>query len=390
MRLRDLIVERIRARGPLTFAEFMELALYHPQLGYYTRAARRSGRAGDFFTSPDVGPVFGALLAVQVVDCWRALGGPTDGFDLVDAGASDGQLARDVLDALAAHEPTLYRALRLYLVERSAAARHRQPAVLGAHTSRLAASGPDLPPRMSGVLIANELLDALPVHVVRQTRAGLEEIYVDAENGDLVERAGPPSTPALASYFDRLDLRLEPGWRAEVNLAALDWVRAAARVLHRGFLILIDYGHEARELYSAAHPTGTLAAYRRHVQEDAPPHPGVGPPDATAPWLDQPGSYDLTADVDFTSIARAAHEEGLSTLGLVDQTYFLLNLVRVGVGEPAALADPEPTAAFKRRSALKTLLLPGGMGSTHKVLILAKGVGTPALCGLAWLQRMTP
>lgn len=389
MTLRDLLVERIRRSGPLTVAEFMELALYHPEFGYYARAARRSGRAGDFFTSPDVGPVFGALVATQIADCWDRLGKPKR-FDLVEAGAANGQLARDVLETLATTYPDCYGAVRLHLVERSAAARACQPATLGPYVARLATASAELPAQMEGVLIANELLDALPVHVVQQTDQGLREIYVDAAGDQLVERRGPLSTPALAAYFGRLGIRLEPGWRAEVNLAALEWIHRVASALQRGFAILIDYGHEAQDLYSSAHATGTLAAYRHHHRRDA-ADSAPGTPGG-APWLEAPGSQDLTAHVDFTSLGRVAEEAGFQVLGLVDQTYFLLAL---GAAEVASedwpqAARPAPLATLIRRLAVKTLILPGGLGSTHKVLILAKGVGTPPLRGLSGRARRTP
>jgi SAM-dependent MidA family methyltransferase len=190
---------------------------------------------------------------------------------------------------------------------------------------------------------------------------------------------GSPSTPALQAYLDRLGVSLEPGWRVEINLRAIDWVREAARRLERGFMILVDYGHEARELYSATHSAGTLTSFAGHRSagpESSPDAPG---------WLQQPGERDITAHVDFTSVQRAAEDAGFVTLGFLDQTYFLLGIVEsLGhLGNPGNLDD------LKRRLALKTLLLPGGLGSTHKVFILGKGVGTPSLVGCSYGGRIT-
>mgnify|MGYP006195705269 CR=1 FL=1 len=373
----DLIRQRIRDRGPLTVADFMSLALYHPEHGYYAGAARRTGRAGDFFTSVDVGPTFGALLARQFADMWRKLRDPRSGagdpeFDLVEAAASNGQLARDVLDRAAARDPEFYDAIRLHLVESSAAARAAQAGTLGPHAPTLASSGARLPDAVHGVIFANELLDALPVHRVIMTEHGLREQYVDVgPGGQLVTRAGRPSSEALERYFEAAGVRLEPGWRAEVNLAALAWTARAALALHRGFLLLIDYGHPAAELYSAAHAAGTLTTYRRHVS-------GEG-------WLEEPGSRDITSHVDLTSVRRAAEEMGCTTLGVADQTYFLLAL---GLGEELANTGSS-LAETKRRLALKTLLVPGGLGSTHKVLAFARGAGTPELLGLSGQKRLT-
>jgi SAM-dependent MidA family methyltransferase len=376
----DVIRQRIRDRGPLTVADFMSLALYHPEHGYYARAARRTGRNGDFFTSVDVGPIFGSLLARQFAEMWRTTGDPE--FDLVEAAASNGQLARDVLDAARADDPRFYAAIRLHLVESSPAARSAQRDTLGPHASRLASAGARLPDAVHGAIYANELLDALPVHRVVMTEQGLREQYVDiAADGQLVERAGRPSSEALEQYLVAAGARLEAGWRAEINLAALAWTARASRALHRGFLLLIDYGHPARELYSAAHATGTLTTFRRHVAAagavEAPPH--------AAPWLADPGGRDITSHVDLTSVQRTAEEMGCTTLGVLDQTYFLLAL---GLGtELANTGTSLPDT--KRRLALKTLLMPGGLGSTHKVMVFARGVGTPELLGLSGHKRVT-
>ncbi len=379
MSLRDLIAERIRDAGPLTFAEYMELALYHPTWGYYARAARRSGRTGDFFTSVDVGPLFGRLLAVQFAEMWELAGAREAGaFDLVEAGAGTGRLARDVLDAAAAADTIpFYDAIRLHLVERSRAARDAQRAVLGPHAGKLATSGADLPDGLTGIIFANELLDALPVHRVTMTADGLEEVYVDLDRhaDRLVERPGRPSTPALARYLEQADVTLPPGADAEINLAAVGWMRQAATCLRRGFVVLIDYGDDAVRLYGPMRRHGTLAAYRRHTQEDAP-----------AGWLDQPGDWDLTSHVDLTSVTRCAEQHGLCCLGALDQTYFLLGLG----GAELALEDlGHGMDGVTQRLAAKTLILPGGLGSTHKVLLFGKAVGTPALRGCSYRVRLT-
>ena len=379
----DLIRQRIRDRGPLTVADFMSLALYHPEHGYYARAARRTGRRGDFFTSVDVGPIFGALLARQFEDMWRKGRDPQDdGFDLVEAAASNGQLARDVLDAARAEHPEFYDAIRLHLVESSPAARAAQQETLGPHADKLASSAGRLPDAVHGLIYANELLDALPVHRVIMTAHGLREEYVDlGADGRLVARAGRPSSDALARYLDAAGVRLEPGWHAEINLAALAWIARAALSLHRGFLLLIDYGHPAHELYSAAHAAGTLTTYRRHVSDVRHGGGSAGEP----PWLDDPGGQDITSHVDLTSVQRTAEALGCTTLGVLDQTYFLLAL---GPADERA-SGGTTMGDLRRRLALKTLLMPGGLGSTHKVMVFARGLGTPELLGLSGRKRVT-
>ena len=389
----------------------MELALYDPAVGYYARAAQRSGRAGDFFTSVDVGPLFGELLATQIAEMATILQSTAEpakhgekefisansassavsAFDLVEAGAGNGRLSADILRAVRDRHPDLYPHVRLHLVEASAAARDAQLATLGDVRDRLSSASGLLPESFEGVLVANELLDAFPVHQVVMRENGLKEVYVaDApealpraspELADMAverrrERAalrvieGPPSTPALQEYIDRLGITLEPGWRVEINLRAVDWIRDAAQRLARGFIILIDYGHEARDLYSASHAQGTLTTFSGHRTDVA---------QGAAPWLIDPGEQDITAHVDFTSVRDAAEAAGLTTIAFLDQTYFVLGLVSAWNG--AALAE--------RARALKTLLVPGGLGSTHKVMIFGKAVGTPALLGCSFGTRVT-
>lgn len=353
----------------------MEAALYHPDFGYYARAVQRSGRAGDFFTSVDVGPLFGELLAKQTAEMAGILGqrpshGPSD-FDLIEAGAGNGRLSADILRALQRDAPDVYNAVRVHLVEASERARAAHRSTLANSSERLRSSSGELPESFEGVVIANELLDAMPVHQVVMREAGLREVYVEATSRGLRLSEGPLSTPRLSRYFADLEVSLEPGWRAEVSLAAADWVRDAARRLARGFIILIDYGHDADELYSVAHSAGTLTSFALHQS--------AGSESATTPWLRNPGQQDLTAHVDFTSVRRAAEAEQCATLGFLDQMYFLLALA----------GDRLETFDSKQRLALKTLIMPGGLGSTMKVLILGKDVGAPQLAGLSSHVRVT-
>jgi SAM-dependent MidA family methyltransferase len=372
--LRELIAGRIREGGAISFAEFMDIALYHPELGYYARAVQKTGRAGDFFTSVDVGPIFGELLAKQFAEMWQILQSGSDPiigagtrlrFDLVEAGAGSGRLARDILDAAQRIDPEFYPAIRLSLVEQSPVARAAQTATLGPHASLLTHSSASLPNGVSGVVFANELLDALPTHVVVMTENGLREVFVDISNDKFVERHEELSSPRIAEYLARAGAEMRVGWRAEVNLAAEEWVKTAAAALQRGFLVIIDYGHDERELYNGSHATGTLTSFRKHSQ----------PSD----FLQQPGETDLTAHVDLTAVTRAAEHAGLDVIARLDQTYFMLGL---GIAELEGLT-------LKQRLAMKTLLLPGGLGSTHKVLIFGKHVGKPHLKGLSYKVRLT-
>jgi SAM-dependent MidA family methyltransferase len=372
-----LVSESIRKGGPLTVAGYMELALYAPGAGYYARTAQASGRSGDFFTSVDVGPLFGGLLARQFAEMARLLSRPERrspiAIDLVEAAAGNGRLSRDVLDAAREFDPPFYDGLALHLVERSPAARAAQHETLGPHAEKLATSGDRLPAPVRGIIFANELIDALPTHQVVMTADGLREVYVDLDGERLVERLGPLSTPAIGAYLERVDARVEVGARAEVNLNGLAWVREAASCLDRGFLVIIDYGHQAADLYAAHRAEGTLATFRRHRFDDRDPASPLTPT-----WLVDPGSRDITSHVDFTGIRLAAEEAGLDLIGLADQTRVLMN-VAASSGLLEQLDGPE---RMKDRLALKTLVVPGGLGSTHSVMVLGKGVGSVDLMGL--------
>jgi len=357
----------------MTVAAFMDAALYHPEFGYYARAVQRSGRAGDFFTSVDVGPRLGELLAKQIIEMLVILNSEfrIQNYDVIEAGAGNGRLTADILRAVKRIVPSIYATTHVHLIEASRAARSTHRDTLGDDAERLSSSSASLPDSFEGVLLANELLDAMPVHQVVMRDSGLHEIYVDVDDRGVNVREGPLSTPRLGEYFDDLNKTLEPGWRAEVNLVAVDWVRNAARRLTRGFMILIDYGHEAAELYSVTHSAGTLTSFSEHRSS--------GPESVTMPWLKNPGQQDLTAHVDFTSVQTAAEAEGCVRLGLLDQMYFLMALA----------TDRLETLDIKQRLAFKTLVMPGGLGSTMKVMILGKNVGTPTLTGLSGHQRLT-
>ena len=381
MNLSEVIRQRIRQEGPLPFATYADLALYHPEFGYYIRAGQRSGRDGDFITSVDFRSSFGTILAAQCAEMWRHL--DSDRFDLVEAGAGNGRLSCDILDAVSSGEAPFYEAIQVHLVERSPTARKAQSKELASHRSKLVSSDATLPPHetITGVILANELLDAFAPHILLMTDTGLREVYIDAEsNGSFVECLGPLSSSRLEAHIEEQKIVIRPGWRIEVTPEVDTWVRNAVRVLGQGFLLLIDYGYEARELYSATHSRGTVATYSHHQVETT-------NKTATAPWLIEPGSRDITAHVNLTAVKSAAESAGATTLGILDQTYFLLGL---GAAEHATATNSTKSIdSIRRRLAMKSLLMPGGLGSAQKVMVFGKGVGTPKLSGLSFQIRTT-
>jgi len=361
------LVRRIHEQGPMTFAEYMEACLYDPQHGYYTKADQRPGR--DYFTSADIKPLFGRLLARQVEEMWAALGRP-DPFWLVEAGAGTGALAKAIVDFAAHALPEFYACLRYVAVDRSPARRKAQEMLLERHArgGRFSAYG-SLPEEISaGCIFSNELLDALPVHRVVRQGGELKELYVAVENDRLCEKAGLISSPRIADYFARQHIELRDEQQAEVCLAACDWIRHAGERLGRGFVLTIDYGREAEELYNELHMRGTLLAYQVHrAGED---------------YFRAPGEQDLTAHVNLTALDLWGREAGLVRTGMATQSNFLLALARKS--EFADVESDESTEAEKthRRLLLKTLINPEGMGETFQVLIQHKGIAAPALTGL--------
>jgi len=368
--LADLLLARIRASGPLTFADYMQECLYHPEHGYYSRPEAR--RFADYYTSPDVHPVFGRLLARQFDEMWRRMGQPQE-FLVVEAGAGPGRLAVHILDFSERKLPDFFSCLRYTAVEASATRRQAHAQQFGRHlASGRAASSPVLPERVPlGVIFSNELLDALPVHRVIGSPEGLREIRVTQQDDWFAETLAPPADPRIAEFFSRQGVTLAPGQQAEAALAACDWIHDAGRRLERGFLLTIDYGHEAPALYNAQHMRGTLLAYREHR--------------AAEDYYAAPGLQDLTAHVSFTALDVWGRAAGLERTGLASQMRFLLSLGRSN--DFADLYDPGMTETEQLRSRLlwKTLIYPEGMGETFQVFIQHKGMENPQLTGLAEL-----
>lgn len=365
--LTTILLERIRQEGPLTYAAFMEACLYHPEHGYYTARVPGTGQS-DYLTSVETGQLFGCLLARQLAEMWEQLERPAR-FDLVECGAGRGRLAEAVLLWAHKHARDFAAALRLTLVEISDRLRAQAQKALAPCGTRLEYAAALPAGEIVGCLLSNELVDALPVHRVVQRREALREIFVSARAGELVEVEGELSSPALSGYLERYGKPLEEGQLAEVHPAALTWLERAAAMLQRGFLLTIDYGYAARELYGPAHQRGTFTAYRDQR--------------STEDWLAEPGRQDMTAHVNFTALEERGRELGLTSLGCPEQAQFLLSLLRVSeFGDlPGGGAGPrEQLASWVE---LHQLIQPEGLGANFKVLVQAKGVEGARLTGLA-------
>lgn len=360
------IRDEIRRKGRMTFARFMEMALYDPDEGYYTTSADRIGLGGDYYTSPEVHPIFGRLLSKQIRQMESLLPRHRP-FTVLEMGAGKGLLCRDILTGLKVYSEGDFGRFCYIVVERSPAMLAKQKDLL--HSAGLAESVawfPSLSEAVAegplfGCVLSNELVDAFPVHRVIGTKDGFNEIYVDVRGDRLVESADQPSTPDLAAYFEGLKIRLSDSQRAEVNLESARWIREVGRALGQGFVITMDYGHPASELFAAHRMKGSLLCYFRHTVNDDP--------------YSRIGEQDITAHLDFTGLVQAGAEEGLSVTGFTNQLSFLMSL---GIAQEMERFDPESPEILSA----KRLLARESMGGVFKVLIQHKGLTPPLLEGL--------
>ena len=362
--LEAIIRGRIREMDGISFREFMELCLYHPEHGYYMISRERIGRGGDFFTSTSVHALFGRLIARQLFQMWELLGGGD--FTVAEQGAGEGHLALDILDAAAAESPEFYRNLRYSLVEISPENRRRQEHLLDRHRDRVAWSSLEEFRNVKGCILSNELVDAFPVHIVERREGKLLEVFVVEKGEALGEELRPLSTPRLEEYFDLVGAELVEGNRAEVNLEALRWIGEVGKALAEGFVLTIDYGYPASDLFAPFRREGTLMCYHRHTAGEDP--------------YVRVGAQDITAHIDFTALERGGAAQGLQTLWFGPQYRFLMGLGFVEALMELQSRETDEKRARELRLTLKNLILPeGGMGETFKVLVQGKNVGQPSL-----------
>ena len=373
MSLRQLIADEIRRGGPMQFARYMELCLYHPELGYYSRATEQFGKAGDFYTSSDVHAVFGRLLSRQFEEMWRALDSP-DRIDVIELGPGRGLFAADVLDWSAKQFPDFSRALRYQLVEQSPTFRTRLQERLASHITNgkaavfatleeaTAAAGEHI------ILFANEFFDALPVEIVDH-RGSVRVMDHDGRFGEQFV----PSSPQELAFLESYGVQPEPGERVEVPLASLPWMDRIARAFdgRSGFAVLIDYGYTREEQLAGRH-RDTLMTYRRHQASPSP--------------FEAPGEQDITAHVNFTALRSRGSELGLESIALLTQSQFL-----IGIGEETQFADAFQDCKLPQERAkvalqLKHLISPEAMGETFQVLLLSHGVPKEKAAQLSGLK----
>jgi len=351
MELSEIIKQRIDREGPISFHDFMEMALYYPGVGYYDNTGEKIGKGGDFYTSSNLTPVFGAMIGKQLDEMWHLTG--EDDFTIVEYGAGTGMLCHDILEYL--HDNSgLYNKVHYAIIEKSGAMREKEKTLLHEkvswHKSINELKG------FTGCILSNELIDNFPVHqVVMQDE--LMEVFVDDENGfaELLRPAGD----ALKDYLAELHVTLPEGYRAEINLEAVRWIADVAKALKKGYVMTIDYGYLSDGLYKPHRSRGTLLCYHKHQINDE-------------PYINI-GKQDITAHVNFSALCHWGEKSGLACCGLTSQADFLLALgFKDHLRKTAAAAGGIAQLAVQEVMLTRTLLVE--MGSKFKVLIQQKGM----------------
>ena len=361
--LEQHLKKRIQKLGRITFAEFMETCLYDPDLGYYNSDADRIGTSGDYYTAPSTHPGFGATIALQLKTMWEILGCPKT-FTIVEGGGNKGRLAVDILSYLSLLDDEFISSLEYWILEtnRRTLIDIKSFVPNTAKTNLSWEINTDIPPIENGVFISNELFDAYPRHRLQNFPNELQEIYVSLNNTDFVETIDVPSSVALIQHFKDLQITLPSGAKVEVDLQGPKFMEKIGESIQTGFVITIDYGYPAETLYSRKYMNGTLFCYYEHTS-------------STNPYI-RIGKQDITAHVDFSTLATSGERQGLKVESLMTQQRYLKKLGIQAFIDALRGADLTEKQILENRMGLLELTKPSGFGS-FGVLIQSKGLVPP-------------
>jgi SAM-dependent MidA family methyltransferase len=361
MMLSEIIIERIKKDGPISFRDYMDMALYYPKLGYYNSAENKIGSNGDFYTSANLSVSFGAMIGRQIEEMWRFLGNAP--FTIVEYGAGTGLLCRDILDYLKVNK-SLYDNLNYCIIEKSNRMQEIEKKYLTQKVSWYSSLS-DIP-EIKGCVLSNELVDNFPVHQVVMEEE-LKEVFVDYDKG--FKEVLFPAKKELKQYIQDLNLVFPKDFRTEINLDALKWLKEIAHYLKEGYLMTIDYGSESAELYSESRSSGTLLCYSKH-QKNENPYQFIG-------------NQDITSHTNFSALQRWGLKYGIKFCGLTSQANFLIGL---GIRDYQNKAFKEQMSNNQQRvhESYVNYRLLMNMSSKFKVLIQQKGVSENKLSGLAF------
>jgi SAM-dependent MidA family methyltransferase len=355
--LSEIIIEKIKKDGPLSFHDFMEMALYYPGAGYYTSAGDKIGTSGDFYTSPCYTSLFGQMIAHQVEEMWNLLG--KNAFTILEYGAGTGIMSRDILAELQ-HNTPLYKDLRYVIIEKSNIMQQRQKELLPSNVHWYN-NATDVP-AFTGCIISNEVVDNFSVHRVVMQKE-LMEIQVTYNNG--FAETLVPASPELKEYLSEMNIVLPEGFQTEINLEVIKWVEGLANMLKKGFVLTIDYGYPATELYHESRREGTLTCYHRHKVNSCP--------------YEHIGEQDITSHVNFSALHHWGTKNGLTLNGYTNQAYFLMGL---GL---STFARQKKIGSYSPGNLHQFLV---DMGSKFKILAQQKGIPPNMLSGFRFCQSL--
>ncbi|WP_297887215.1 SAM-dependent methyltransferase [Sulfurihydrogenibium sp.] len=359
----NLILGEIEKRGGISFKEFMDFALYYPSLGYYTSDKEKIGGYGDFFTSSELDPVFGQLLAKQFNEIYEKYFKDKK-ISLVEVGSGKGLLAYDILNEIKNNYPDFYKNLQFVSIEKSPYHLKSQEELLKGFNVKWYDTLEDVED-LEGIVYSNELFDALPVHLIKKLNSRIYEIYLTKKEDEIVEELRP-ATKDILDYLKELKIDIPEGMTTEINLIATDLIGKIGQKLKRGFVFTVDYGYPSKELYKPYRMRGTLLCYYKHTYNEN--------------YYENVGLQDITSHVNFSALVYYGKKSGLEFTSFTDQAHFLINL---GLGDVMMeLQEKGDYKSYERLNRLKTLILPKGMGEKFKVLIQHKNVENPDLSGL--------
>lgn len=367
----EYIKSLINQKGAISFEEFMTIALYHPDYGYYTSQKPKIGGFGDYFTASELDPIFGQLLAKQFVEIYHQFYSGSD-IDVVEIGSGKGYLLHDVVRTIKEQHPDVFLNINFFSVEKSSYHRQLQTEVLKEFKNIHFLEDVSSLPQIQGIIYANELFDAIPTHMVRKREGKIWEVYITVEKGQVVEVEKTPSEEVL-SYIDELKIDIPEGMTTEINTGAAELIQEIGKKLDGGFVFTVDYGYPSAELYKPYRNRGTIICYYRHTYNEN--------------YYQNVGMQDITSHVNFSALAHYGKKAGLEVVGFTDQAHFLINL---GLAEELnRLYENGDYRSYERANRLKTLVLPKGMGEKFKVLVQSKNITNPKLTGLKLLPPQT-
>ncbi|MGC9120641.1 MAG: class I SAM-dependent methyltransferase [Sulfurihydrogenibium sp.] len=362
----EIILEEIKKRGGISFKDFMDFALYYPSLGYYTSEKEKIGGYGDFFTSSELDPVFGQLLAKQFNEIYEKHFKDKK-ITIVEIGSGKGLLAYDILNEIKTKYPEFYDNVQFISIEKSTYHIDIQKQLLADFNVRWLEDLENLE-YIEGIIYSNELFDALPVHLIKKEKGKIYQLYLIEKSGEIQEDFRPASKEIL-EYLEELNIDIPEGMITEVNLLAKDLIQKIGEKLKKGFVFTIDYGYPSKELYKPYRMKGTLLCYYKHTYNEN--------------YYQNVGLQDITSHVNFSALVYYGKKSGLEFTGFTDQAHFLINL---GLSDiMMELQEKGDYKSYERINRLKTLILPKGMGEKFKILIQHKNVENPDLTGLSIL-----